>query len=54
MSNLLTDIKGISADDILPLASEDKETEPTVSKVGSISVEPMLCKVGTSAEVMEV
>lgn len=54
MSNLLTDIKGISADDILPLASEDKETKPTVSKVVSISEEPMLCKVGTSAVVIEV
>ncbi|XP_065931914.1 CAP-Gly domain-containing linker protein 1 isoform X5 [Magallana gigas] len=28
MSNLLTDIKGISAEDILPLASEERDTEP--------------------------
>ncbi|XP_062603207.1 uncharacterized protein LOC134264979 isoform X2 [Saccostrea cucullata] len=30
MSSLLTDVKGISADDILPLSSEDKETQPLV------------------------
>lgn len=34
MSNLLTDIKGISADDILPLDSKDKETEPAATGVG--------------------
>ncbi|XP_056010195.1 microtubule-associated tumor suppressor 1 homolog isoform X6 [Ostrea edulis] len=33
MSNLLTDIKGISADDILPLDSKDKETEPAATGV---------------------
>ncbi|XP_061183993.1 CAP-Gly domain-containing linker protein 1-like isoform X2 [Saccostrea echinata] len=30
MSTLLRDVKGISADDILPLSSEDKDTEPLV------------------------
>jgi hypothetical protein len=33
MSNLLTDIKGISADDILPLEKE-KEAEPAALGVG--------------------
>lgn len=34
MSNLLTDIKGISAEDILPLASEERDTEPIENGVG--------------------
>lgn len=34
MSNLLTDIKGISAEDILPLASEERDAEPIENGVG--------------------
>lgn len=36
MSNLLTDIKGISAEDILPLASEERDTEPIENGVGVV------------------